>query len=218
MRTRFQGPKHFEIVNAAWRLSYLAGRLAPMPGKDRVAYQSANAMNGQAGALWAQGKYAQAQPLYEKSLEINRRLLTDNHPDTAASYNDAAANLDAQGKYAQAQPLHEQALEIRRRLLTEDHPDTANSYNNLAYNLNAQGKYAQAQPLYEKVLEINPRLLTDDHPLTAISYGNLAGNLNAQGKDWRSPSRCSRKALEIHRRLLCPTTTPSPRAATTAWR
>ncbi|HKI20373.1 MAG TPA: CHAT domain-containing protein, partial [Isosphaeraceae bacterium] len=91
------------------------------------------------------GKYAQAQPLYEKALEIDRRMLTDEHPNTAAGYNGVAFNLSAQGKYAQAQPLYEKALEISRRMLTEDHPDTADSANNLAGNLNAQGKYSQAR-------------------------------------------------------------------------
>ena len=62
-------------------------------------------MNEQAEVLYAQGKYAQAQPLFEKALEIRRRLLTDDHPDTANSYNNLAVNLNAQGKYAQAQPL-----------------------------------------------------------------------------------------------------------------
>jgi len=95
--------------------------------------------------LNAQGKYAQAQPLFEKALEIRRRLLTDDHPSTAASYNNVAYNLNAQGKYAQAQPLFEKALEINRRLLTEDHPDTASGYNNVASNLNAQGKYLEAR-------------------------------------------------------------------------
>ena len=151
--------------------------------------------------LNAQGKYAQAQPLYEKALEINRRLLTDDHPCTANSYNNLAYNLNAQGKYAQAQPLFEKALEIRRRLLTDDHPDTADSYNNVAANLNAQGKYAQAQPLYEKALEIRRRLLTDDHPNTADSYNNVAGNLNAQGK-YAQAQPLYEKALEIRRRLL----------------
>ena len=50
--------------------------------------------------LNAQAKYAAAQPLFEKALEIRRRLLTDDHPDTAGSYNDFAYNLNAQGKYA----------------------------------------------------------------------------------------------------------------------
>ena len=98
-----------------------------------------------AGNLDRQGQYAQAQPLHEKALEIHRRLLTDDHPDTAISYGTLAANLSAQGKYAQAQPLFEKALEIKRRLLADDHPQTANSYHNLASNLHAQGRYAEAR-------------------------------------------------------------------------
>ncbi len=200
LRTRIQGPKHFETVNAEWRLKTLR-RVAPMPKEDRVAYLSANAMNEQGETLCAQGKYAQAQPLFEKAMEIRRRLLTDEHPDTADSYNNLAENLKAQRRYAQAQPLAEKALEIRRRLLTDDHPQTALSYNNLATNLNAQGKYAQAQPLYEKALEIWHRLLTDDNPLTATGYNNVAVNLFYQGK-YAQAQPPYEKALEIRRRLL----------------
>src|SRR5947199_193149 len=89
------------------------------------------------GLLVGLGKYAAAQPLHERALEIRRRLFSDDHPSTAQSYNNLAGNLDSQGKYAAAQPLLEKALEIRRRLLTDDHPSTAQSYNNVAMNLNA---------------------------------------------------------------------------------
>ena len=51
----------------------------------------------------------------KRALEIRRRLLTDNHPLTADSYNNLAANLNPQGKYTQAKPLYEKALEIHRR-------------------------------------------------------------------------------------------------------
>ena len=154
-----------------------------------------------AANLSVQGKYAQAQPLFEKALEIHRRLLTDDHPATAGTYSNVAYNLGAQGKHSQAQPLHEKALEIYRRLLTDDHPDTAASYDNLALNLNAQGKYTQAQPLHQKALEIRRRLLTDDHPRTALSYNNVAHNLNAQGK-YAQAQPLYEKALEVHRHLL----------------
>ena len=200
LRIRVQGPKHFETVNDAWRLKTLR-RLALMPSEDRVAYRSAVRMNAQASTFGDQGKDIQAQPLYEKALEIRRRLLTDDHPDTATSYNNLAMNLNARGRYAAAQPLLEKALEINRRLLTDDHPDTATSYNNLAYNLNAQGKYLQAQPLYEKALEIRCRLLTDDHPATANSYNNVAANLLEQGK-YAAAQPHFEKALEICVRLL----------------
>ncbi|MFI5455263.1 MAG: tetratricopeptide repeat protein [Isosphaerales bacterium] len=200
LRTRAQGPTHFETLNAEWRLKTLR-RVALMPHEDRVAYQSAYTMNEQAVTLLRQGKYAQAMLLVEKALEIRRRLLTDDHPDTAQSYNNVAGILWKQGKYTQAQPLLEKVLEINRRLLTDDHPHTAHSYNNLAGNLQAQVKYAQAQPLFEKALEIYRRLLTDDHPDTANRYHNLALNLNAQGK-YAQAQTLYEKALAIRRRLL----------------
>ncbi len=200
LRTWVQGPKHFETVDAQWRLRTLR-RVAPMPHEDRVAYQSAQTMNAQAETLVAQGKYAQAQPLFQKALEIRRRLLTDDHPETAESYNNVAGSLDYQGKYSQAQPLYEKALDIRRGLLTDEHPDTATSYDDVAYNLNAQGEHTQAQPLYEKALAIRRRLLTDDHRETAGSYNNVAENLNAQG-NYAAAQPLYEKALEIFRRLL----------------
>jgi hypothetical protein len=52
-----------------------------------------------------QGRYALAQPLYEKALEIPRQLLTDRHPDAARVYDNLAANLMNQAKFAAAQPL-----------------------------------------------------------------------------------------------------------------
>ncbi|MGO9467966.1 MAG: tetratricopeptide repeat protein [Isosphaeraceae bacterium] len=200
LRTRVQGPKHFETASAEWRLKALR-QVAPMPIEDRVAYQSLRVMNEQADTLVNHGKYAEAQPLLQKMLEITRRVLTDDHPDTAASYNNVAYILSRQGKYAQAQTLLEKTLEIKRRLLTDDHPSTAQSYNNLAGNLDAQGKYTQAQPLFEKALEIRRRLLTDDHPDTAGSYNSVAFNLNAQGK-YAQAQPLFEKALEINRRLL----------------
>jgi tetratricopeptide (TPR) repeat protein len=200
LRTRAQGPKHFDTADAEWRLDALR-RVAPMPHEERVAYQSASTMTEQAEALFSQGKFTQAEPLFQKALEIRRRLLTDSQPATAESYNNVAAALNNLGKSAQAQPLYEKALEINRRLLTDDHTGTATSYNNLAFNLGALGKYAAAQPLFEKALEINRRLLTDDHPDTARSYNHVANNLMRQGR-YAQAQPLNGKALEIRRRLL----------------
>jgi tetratricopeptide (TPR) repeat protein len=200
LRVRAQGPKHFEMVNAHWTVKTLRNMTA-MPHEDRVAYKSAIIADAQGKDLYAQGKYAQAQPLFETALAIRRRLLTDDNPLTVTSYGNLATNLNAQGKYAQAQPLYEQALEIIRRLHTDNHPDKAFYINNVAMNLNALGKYGQAQPLYEEALAIRRRLLTDDHIDTAQSYYNLAANLTHQRKHVEART-LNEKALAIRRRLL----------------
>ncbi len=96
LRTQAQGPKHFETVDAEWRRKTLR-RVARLPRDDRVAYKSAISIHKQGMTDNGQGKYAQAQPLFEQALEIFRRLLSDDNPETAACYNDLAVNLNAQG-------------------------------------------------------------------------------------------------------------------------
>ena len=163
------------------------------------------------------GSTPQAQPLYEKALEIRRRLLTDDHPDTATSYNNLAVNLNAQGKYAEAQPLYEKALEIRRRLLTDDHPDTATSYNNLAVNLNAQGKYAAGPAAVREGAGDPPPPAHRRPPRHRHQLQQPGGQPQRPGEVRRRPSRCTRRRWRSTA-ACSPTTTPTPPTATTTWR
>jgi tetratricopeptide (TPR) repeat protein len=200
LRTRVQGAKHFETVNAAWQLKTLR-QVAAFPKDVRASFLAARDAGAAARMHKQFGDFVTAQPLYERALDSDRRVLGEDHPLTATSYDDLALNLQAQGKHAAAQPLFEKALAIRRRVLTDEHPDTTSSYNNAGYNLNVQGKFDQAQPLFEKALELRRRLLSDDHPDTATSYNNLAFNINAEGK-YAQAQPLYEKALEIRRRLL----------------
>ncbi len=171
-------------------------RVAPLPKEDRALYLSIEPIYAQATVDFAQNKFTQIQPLLAKALKTCRRLLSDDHPDTAISYNNLAANLSNQREYAQAQPLHEKALEINRRLLSDHHPNTAMSYHNLGSTLASQGKYAEAQPLFEKSLEIKRAMLTDDHPLTAITYVELASAAYAQGRFEQAERLYERRAID----------------------
>src|SRR5262249_1562112 len=119
LRSRVLGAGHFEVVDAEWRIKALRRGAAAPPGAP-AAYPAASEKEQQAESFYERGKYAEAQPLYEEVLAIRRRLLSDDHPETALSYINVAFNLDEQARYAQAQPLYERALDIRRRLLTED--------------------------------------------------------------------------------------------------
>lgn len=40
--------------------------------------------------------------MLQKVLDVRRKLLGEEHPETARSYNNLAANLNALGKYAEA--------------------------------------------------------------------------------------------------------------------
>ena len=78
---------------------------------------TAMSLNNLAGLYRNQGKYAEAEPLYERALSIRERQLGGEHPDTATSLNDLAGLYRSQGKYAEAEALYKRALSIRERQL-----------------------------------------------------------------------------------------------------
>ena len=57
----------------------------------------------------AQGRYAEAEPLYRRSLAIEEKALGPDHPDLAISLHNIAGLYRAQGRYAEAEPPLEPA-------------------------------------------------------------------------------------------------------------
>lgn len=92
----------------------------------------ATRLNEQAKELWQQGRYADAEPLFKRSLKIRENVLDPEHPDVATSLNNLAALYGMQGRYDEAEPLHKRSLEIREKALGPDHTDVAQSLENLA--------------------------------------------------------------------------------------
>ena len=88
----------------------------------------ATSLNHLTGLYDRQGRYAEADPLYERALAIwEKVLLGPGHPDVATSLNNLAGLYDRQGRYAEAEPLYERALAIREKVLGPEHPDVATS-------------------------------------------------------------------------------------------
>ncbi len=62
---------------------------------------------------YAQGQYAQAEPLYKRSLAIWEKVLGPNHPDVATSLRDLALLYRATQRTTEAEQLEEQAAKIK---------------------------------------------------------------------------------------------------------
>ncbi|MGB3519673.1 MAG: tetratricopeptide repeat protein, partial [Elainellaceae cyanobacterium] len=129
----------------------------------------------------AQGNYAAAEPLYQRSLSIDETALGENHPSVATSLNNLAELYRAQGNYAAAEPRFQRSLSILETVLGENHPDVATSLNNLAALYADQGNYIAAEPLYQRSLSIYETALGENHPSVATSLNNLAELYRAQG-------------------------------------
>ncbi len=123
----------------------------------------ATSLNNLAVLYYAQGRYAQAEPLYQRALAIREKALGPEHPDVAQSLNNLAVLYNAQGKYAQAEPLYQRSLVIREKVLGPEHPNVATvleNYAALLHKLNrdaeADKMEARAQAIRAKHAEENP--------------------------------------------------------------
>ena len=172
--------------------------------ENRLEFEEAGQLLNQVGCyLSERARYAKAEPLFRRALEIEEKVLGSYHSDVADCFNNLAGLYRNQGKYAEAEPLYKGVLEIREKILGPEHPDVAQSLDNLAGLYRNQGKYAEAEPLYKRVLEIREKILGPEHPDVAQSLDNLAGLYRNQGK-YAEAEPLYKRVLEIYERVLGP--------------
>jgi tetratricopeptide (TPR) repeat protein len=150
---------------------------------------------------YRQGRYLEAEPLYQKALRLRQHLLDPEHSAVASSLNNLALLHESQGRYAEAEPLLERALSILEQQLGQTHPHVARSLNNLAKLYKSQGRYAEAEPLYERARSILEQQLGPTHPHVATSLNNLALLYESQGR-YAEAEPLLERSLSIHEQQL----------------
>ena len=81
-------------------------------------------LNGLANLYYKQGKYAEAEPLYQRALHIRTQYLGPEHIETAEIMYDFALLQEAQGNRDEAKPLYEHALAVRKHIFGPEHSKT----------------------------------------------------------------------------------------------
>ena len=142
------------------------------------------------------GKYKEAEPLYRKAIEIDKRTVGEEHPFYASLLNNLANLLNRMGQYEEAEPLYRQAIEIDKQTVGEEHPSYATRLNNLALLLKSISRYEEAEPLYRKAIEIDKKTIGEEHPDYATRLNNLANLLECMGR-YEEAEPLFRQAIEI---------------------
>lgn len=109
---------------------------------------------------------AEAVPLLERALAIDRRVLGSWHAETATTEANLAGLLADTPRNAQAIQLASEALEVFRQTVGPDHPRTAVAASILAYAYEVKGDRRQAERMYRLALSIDERLYGPRHPQT----------------------------------------------------
>ena len=112
-------------------------------------------MNNLAVLYQDQGQFAKAEPLFVKALEVGRRVLGEEHPDTLIAMNNLADAVLARQETGALGPLvrggAEDGLETK---LGPDHPDTLVAMANLGVNYRDAGRLPEGTALLEQAWEM----------------------------------------------------------------
>jgi non-specific serine/threonine protein kinase/serine/threonine-protein kinase len=149
------------------------------------------------------GLYSRAKDLEQQSLDIRRRVLGPENPDTLASMDDLAGALEECGQYVEAAKMFRQEIDIERRVLGPENLQTLNAMNNLANDLRNDGHDEEGEKLGRETLDISRRVLGPEHQLTLGTMNSLALCLESEGHFPESET-LFREVLDIRRRVLGP--------------
>ncbi len=79
--------------------------------------EKASVLNEKVEQLYKQGRYTEALPLAQQILEIQKKVLGPEHPNTAQSLNNLAELYRTLGDYSKAEPFYKRALAIYEKVL-----------------------------------------------------------------------------------------------------
>ena len=117
------------------------------------------------GVLYqARGKYAEAEPLFKRSLAIREKALGAEHPDVIQSLNNVAGFYYNQGKYAEAEPLYKHLLAILGKFLGPEHPNVALMLENYALLLRKMNRDAEAEKMEARAKAIRAKHAQENPP------------------------------------------------------
>ena len=146
------------------------------------------------------GDWKHAEQLGIQVLDMRKKVLGAEHPDTVKSMANLANTYFDQGRWNEAEKLEVQVLDISSKLLSEEHPETLRSMANLASIYLDQGKWSEAEQLGVQVLDMRKKLLGAEHPDTLISMGNLACTYSNQRR-WNEAEQLNVLVLDMRTKL-----------------
>ena len=146
------------------------------------------------------GDWKHAEQLGVQVLDVRKKLLGAEHPDTLVSMRNLARIYSKQGRWNEAEQLEVQVLDMSKKLLGAEHPDTLVSMGNLGKTYFSQGRWSEAEKLEVQVLDMRRKVLGAEHPHTVISMGNLARIYLKQGR-WDEAEHLGVQVLDMSKKL-----------------
>jgi serine/threonine protein kinase/Tfp pilus assembly protein PilF len=147
------------------------------------------------------GLYAPALDQLQRALEIQRRVLGPEHPDTLRSMCAVARVYELQTKWQPAEELYQQAVDIQRRVLGPEHPDRLDALQHLGWLIARQDRFSEGEKLVRGTVDTERRVLGVENPATLRGMTLLGDVLGFQHR-WPEVEEVAGQALAIEQRVL----------------
>jgi eukaryotic-like serine/threonine-protein kinase len=144
-----------------------------------------------------------AKQTYERALDIDRRVLGDDHPRVAQYLDNLAIVAQYMGDLEQAETLYRDALNRMESAYGERHPETAMTKGNYGLLLQREGRLTEAEPLLRDAVAIRLSLFGPDNYNVGYARVSLAMLLHDKG-DLVASETEFRQALAIYDKSLPP--------------
>jgi eukaryotic-like serine/threonine-protein kinase len=149
----------------------------------------------------ALGQPRVALPHAQASLNIRRKHLGDEHPDTLKSMRNLAVVFQNMGRLHEAEPLFRQAIEAGLRVLSHDDTFLLRWRSDYAQTLEYLNRLDEAERLCRDVLDRRRRVLGEDHQDTLTSM-HMLGSILLHQQRYDEPEGLFKQSLEKRRRIL----------------
>jgi serine/threonine protein kinase/Tfp pilus assembly protein PilF len=142
-----------------------------------------------------------AKQTYERALEIDRRVLGDDHPRVAMRLNNLAVVAQSVGDLKHAEALYRDAIHRDELAYGALHPETGAARGNYGLLLQREGRLAEAEPLLRDALSVALALYGPDHYKVGYARVSLAMLLHDMSKLPEAETEF-RQALAIYDKSL----------------
>jgi non-specific serine/threonine protein kinase/serine/threonine-protein kinase len=149
----------------------------------------------------ALGLYEPAAPLTAEALDIRRKQLGEEDPETLEARLELARLELNRGRYDAAESLFAATLADQQRVLGPEDPRTLLTMNSLATLWADQGRYEPAESLQVATLSVQKRVLGEDHRETLRTMSNLARLYWDRGR-YDDAERTYVETVAVQRRAL----------------
>ena len=172
-----------------------------------------HALTSAGGYLIERSRYAEAQVLLRRAVELAESALGAEHAEVGRALVLLGSAAMYFGRHDEARTLQERALTVLERALGPQDISVADALTMLGNITLREGRYLESRPFFARALDIRRRALGTEHRLTAIGLNNLGVVSELLGR-YREAEDLHRQALAIRTRVLGP---EHPHTAYSEW-